>query len=46
MAFSKKFKKRVKDIIFTILVMGGLAVLVYTIIHYQHGRLSFQWIIT
>ena len=46
MAFSKIFKKRVKDIIFTIIIMGGLAALVFTIIHYQHGRLSFQWIIT
>jgi hypothetical protein len=46
MAFSKEFKKRVKDIIFTIIIMGGLAVLVFAIIHYQHGRLSFQWIIT
>ena len=46
MAFSKIFKKRVKDIIFTIIVMGGLAALVFTIIYYQHGRFSLERIIT
>ena len=43
---SNKFKKRVKDIIFTIIVMGGLAALVFTIIYYQHGRFSLERIIT
>ena len=43
---SKKFKKRVKDIIFTILVMGGLAAIVFTIIYNQHGRFSLERIIT
>ena len=46
MAFSKKFKKRVKDTIFAILVMGGLAALVFTIIYYQHVRFSFERIFT
>ena len=43
---SKKFKKRVKDIIFTILVMGGLAAIVFTIIYNQYGRFSLERIVT
>ena len=43
---SNKFKKRVKDIIFTIIVMGGLAALVFTIIYNQHGRFSLERIVT
>lgn len=46
MAFSKKSLKRIKETIFVILIMGGLAAIVFTIIHYQHGLLSLERIVT